>query len=67
MSKYASKTEVSTDRSRAEIERTLTRYGATGFMYGWTEKGAVIGFQIKDKQYKGDRFFEVPGVGVDRA
>jgi len=30
----------------------LTRYGATGFMYGWTEKGAMIGFQIKDKQYK---------------
>lgn len=52
MSKYASKTEVSTDRSRDEIERTLRRYGATGFMYGWTEKGAVIGFQIKDKQYK---------------
>lgn len=52
MTKYANQTSVSPDRSRAEIERTLTRYGATGFMYGWSERGAVIGFMIKGKQYK---------------
>lgn len=28
------------DRSRSEIERTLTRYGARQFMYGWDENRA---------------------------
>jgi hypothetical protein len=50
--KYARRTKVTTDKSRAEIEKTLTRYDATGFMYGWTETGAVIGFMMKGKQYK---------------
>lgn len=50
--RYASQTTVSTDKSRAEIERTLTRYGATGFMYGWSERGALIGFQMRNRQYK---------------
>lgn len=50
--KYANQTSVSPDKSRAEIERTLTRYGATGFMYGWSERGAVIGFMMRGKQYK---------------
>lgn len=52
MTRYAQQTSVSPDRSRAEIERTLTRYGATGFMYGWSERGAVIGFMLHGKQYK---------------
>lgn len=45
MRRYAQDTDVSSDRSRAEIERTLTRYGASAFMYGWQEDKAVIGFQ----------------------
>jgi hypothetical protein len=52
MNRYASQTSVSPDHSRAEIERTLVRYGATGFMYGWSDKGAVIGFQMNGRQYK---------------
>jgi hypothetical protein len=36
MAKYASGTDVPADRSRAEIERTLTRFGATAFAYGWS-------------------------------
>ena len=58
MSTYASQTSVSPDRSRTEIERTLERYGATGFMYGWSEKGAVIGFMLNGKQYKA--FLQLP-------
>lgn len=50
--KYAKQTNVSPDKSRVEIERTLTRYGATGFMYGWTERGAVIGFMMQARQYR---------------
>ena len=35
MSRYAANTEVSTDRSLAEIQSTVRRYGAEGFMTGW--------------------------------
>ena len=52
MNRYANQTSVSPDRSRAEIERTLTRYGASGFMYGWSERGAVLGFMFGNRQYK---------------
>ncbi len=47
MTRYAQHTDVSSDRSRAEIERTLARYGATTFTYGWTQGRAAIGF-VKD-------------------
>ena len=33
MSKFAQDTSVSSEKSRGEIESTLSRYGATGFMY----------------------------------
>lgn len=49
---YAEKTSVSTDKSRAEIERTLNRYGADQFMYGWDQKKALIGFRLADRQIK---------------
>lgn len=32
MSRYAANTEVSSDKSRAEIEKTLIRYGADGLI-----------------------------------
>jgi hypothetical protein len=46
---YAAKTDVPTDRSRAEIERALVRYGATGFMYAWEGDNQAIGFKIHDR------------------
>ena len=52
MAKYASDTNVSADRTKAEIERTLVRYGADQFAYGWTTTGAVIGFRLHDRQYR---------------
>ena len=33
VSKFAQDTSVSSEKSRGEIESTLSRYGATGFMY----------------------------------
>ena len=36
MAKYAAATGVPAERSRNEIERTLTRFGATAFAYGWS-------------------------------
>lgn len=49
MARYAQSTEVSSSKSRDEIERTLTRYGAAEFMYGWKAGSAVVGFRMKDR------------------
>lgn len=49
---YAKDTEVPADRSRGEIERTLERYGASAFMYGWDAGRAVIGFEISGRRYR---------------
>lgn len=43
-SQYAARTNVSSESSRSEIERTLSRYGASAFGYGWNERGAVVTF-----------------------
>lgn len=60
-SRYAAQTEVSSDRSRAEIEHTLKRYGATGFIYGWMGTSAAVGFTMKNRQIK----FLLPMPDVD--
>ena len=52
MTRYAENTQVSSDKSRAEIERTLVRYGASGFLYGWQLTEAVVGFTIEDRQIR---------------
>lgn len=49
---YAAETNVSTEKSRAEIERTLVRWKASGFMYGWDERGAVVGFVMRGRQLR---------------
>jgi len=52
VSRYAAATEVTSDKSRSEIERTLTRYGADQFMYGWQEDGAVVGFRMQGRMIR---------------
>lgn len=49
---YASNTDVSSSRSREEIEKTLMRYGATDFAYGWNETRAILGFVINGRQVR---------------
>lgn len=56
MSRYAETTAVPSERSRSEIERTLARYGATGFMYGWEGNRAIVAFQADQRRVK----FELP-------
>ncbi|NID06609.1 hypothetical protein HBF26_17065 [Luteibacter jiangsuensis] len=56
MTKYAQGTTVSSDKSRAEIESTLRRYGATSFMYGSAPDRAIIAFEAFDRRVK----FELP-------
>lgn len=52
MTRYADRTEVSSDRSRAEIERTLRRYGASAFAYGWQGLEAQVMFELADRRVK---------------
>ena len=45
---YAAKTDVPVSRSRDEIERTLTRFGATAFAYMSNAEGQVaISFEVR--------------------
>jgi hypothetical protein len=50
--KYAAGTSVSSDKSRAEIEQVLSRYGASKFAYGWDLDNAMIGFEAHDHQIR---------------
>lgn len=52
MTKYAENTTVTSAASRDEIERTLTRFGASQFMYGWQNDMAVIAFAANGKQVR---------------
>ncbi len=52
MARYAEKTKVSAAGSREEIEATLSRYGADGFIYGWQDNVAVVGFRMHDRQIR---------------
>jgi hypothetical protein len=49
---YAQRTFVSTEKSRAEIERTLARYGATAFDYGWASNRATVGFELQGRRIR---------------
>jgi hypothetical protein len=49
---YAQDTEVSIERSKAEIERMIQKFGAHRFMSGSDSGMAAIGFQIKNKQVR---------------
>lgn len=46
---YAQDTKVSVERSKNEIERTLQRYGADKFFYGWDDDVAVLGFRMSER------------------
>ncbi len=50
--KYAEQTTVSSERSRAEIETILGRYGASSFAYMWQGTTALILFEYNGKRIK---------------
>lgn len=52
MTRYAANTTVPIASSRAEIEHTLSRYGAESFAYGWDQEKAVIGFRYQSRQIR---------------
>jgi len=49
VSRYAENTEVPVDRSKAEIEKILMRYGADQFVYGTMTGRAMIAFRVNAK------------------
>jgi len=49
---YAQWTTVDSGKSRIEIEKTLVRYGAAAFAYGWQDGAAMIGFSLHERQIK---------------
>lgn len=56
--RYAAETSVPIESSKAEIERTLRKYGAARFMSGWDEAAdgssarAMIGFEMHNRQVR---------------
>ena len=54
---YAARTEVPASKSRDEIERTLTRYGADQFMYGWDADRALVQFRMPVQAPAGEPAF----------
>ena len=75
MSRFAEQTSVPSERSRAEIETTLRRYGATAFSYGWADCRAVVIFEMAARRVRfnlpmpdpHDREFTETQTGRDRS
>ncbi|MCP4304249.1 MAG: hypothetical protein GY788_05065, partial [bacterium] len=51
---YAERTKVPVDRSRAEIEQTLKRYGATSFAYFSEATRAIVVFEANGRRIRFD-------------
>jgi hypothetical protein len=49
---YAQHTDIAADRTRAEIEKLLTRHGATSFAYGWQEGMGSIVFELAGRRIR---------------
>lgn len=49
---FAEGTEVPIERSRAEVERLISRYGASSFASGFTPEQAVIMFEAHGRRVK---------------
>ena len=47
--RYAAETTVPPERSRAEIETIVSRYGADQFMSGWEDNRALVGFRANGR------------------
>ncbi|NEA22644.1 hypothetical protein [Actinomadura bangladeshensis] len=74
MSRYAATTAVSSEHRRAEIERTLRRYGADGFAYATQGRRAMVEFAMTGRRVRftltlpdpSDERFTLTPTGRDR-
>lgn len=75
MTRYAQNTEVDAGRSRDEIERIVTRWGADEFGYGRSGTQGLIFFRLHDRQVRfmvplpdpKDREFTLTETGRERS
>lgn len=49
MTQYASRTETPVEKSKADIEKVLVKYGASAFGYSWEHRRAVVQFKAHDR------------------
>ena len=49
---YAENTSVSIEKSQADIQSTLRRYGAEDFASGWSGDNAFVAFKLNDRLVK---------------
>ncbi len=49
MSEFAKATSVSPEKTQAEIQRLLQRYGATAYTSGWSGDTAFVGFTVRQR------------------
>lgn len=52
MASFAEGTDVPAERSRAEIEKLLDRYGATRYVSGWDREHATIAFSAQERHVR---------------
>lgn len=52
MPRFAENTSVPTDRSKAEIERLVAKYGASAFQSGWEEGRAAVAFVMRERRVR---------------
>jgi hypothetical protein len=71
---YAKATSVSRERTIGELERTLSRYGAEAFAYGWQHSRAVVEFIAWNRRIRftldvppKEGFRHTPGRGYRRS
>lgn len=75
MTRYAASTAISSEHRRAEIERTLRRYGADGFAYATQGRRAAVEFLLDRRRIRftldlpnpGDARFTQTPTGRDRS
>jgi hypothetical protein len=49
---YAENTVVPVDRSQSEIKKILTKYGASGFVFGEKPDAAMVMFEMRERKIK---------------
>ncbi len=49
---FAENTTVPVDRSQAEIKKTLTKYNATGFIFGDSKDVSMVMFEMNNRRIK---------------
>ena len=52
MSQYAKETSVPVEKSKMEIEATVRRYGADGFMSGWSDARGTVQFRCQGRHVR---------------